>query len=66
MGKILDYDGVVIGAGHNGMICGGYLGKSGQKVLVVENEFLRCGIEVFEVFASLWELLEERSFLIQR
>ncbi len=36
MGKILDYDGVVIGAGHNGMICGGYLGKSGQKVLVVE------------------------------
>ncbi len=36
MGKILDYDGVVIGAGHNGMICAGYLGKSGQKVLVVE------------------------------
>ena len=36
MAKILDYDGVVIGAGHNGMICGGYLGKSGQKVLVVE------------------------------
>jgi phytoene dehydrogenase-like protein len=36
MGKILDYDGVVIGAGHNGMICAGYLGKSGQKILVVE------------------------------
>jgi phytoene dehydrogenase-like protein len=36
LGKILDYDGVVIGAGHNGMICAGYLGKSGQKILVVE------------------------------
>lgn len=36
MGKILEYDGVVIGAGHNGMICAGYLGKSGQKIMVVE------------------------------
>ena len=36
MGKILEYDGVVIGAGHNGMICAGYLGKSGQKIMVLE------------------------------
>ena len=36
MGKVLEYDGVVIGAGHNGMICAGYLGKSGNKVLVIE------------------------------
>lgn len=36
MAKVFDYDGVVIGAGHNGMICAGYLGKSGQKILVVE------------------------------
>ncbi|MEK7783113.1 MAG: NAD(P)/FAD-dependent oxidoreductase, partial [Candidatus Binatota bacterium] len=34
--KILEYDGVVIGAGHNGMICAGYLGKCGQKIMVVE------------------------------
>ena len=36
MAKVMHYDGVVIGAGHNGMICAGYLGKSGQKILVVE------------------------------
>ena len=36
MAKTLHYDGIVIGAGHNGMICAGYLGKSGQKILVVE------------------------------
>ena len=35
MAKILEYDGVVIGAGHNGMICAGYLGKCGQKIMVV-------------------------------
>ncbi|HWO41583.1 MAG TPA: NAD(P)/FAD-dependent oxidoreductase, partial [Candidatus Eisenbacteria bacterium] len=36
MAKIFEYDGIVIGAGHNGMICAGYLGKSGQRVVVVE------------------------------
>lgn len=36
MGKILEYDGVVIGAGHNGMICAGYLAKCGLKIMVVE------------------------------
>src|SRR5262250_1256555 len=36
MAKILEYDGVVIGAGHNGMICAGYLAKCGQKIMVVE------------------------------
>ncbi len=36
MAKLLYYDGVVIGAGHNGMVCAGYLGKSGQKILVIE------------------------------
>jgi phytoene dehydrogenase-like protein len=36
MPKIFEYDGVVIGAGHNGMICAGYLAKCGQKIMVVE------------------------------
>ena len=36
MAKILEYDGVIIGAGHNGMICAGYLAKCGQKIMVVE------------------------------
>jgi phytoene dehydrogenase-like protein len=30
------YDAVVVGAGHNGMICAAYLAKAGRKVLVVE------------------------------
>jgi phytoene dehydrogenase-like protein len=34
--KVLDYDGIVIGAGHNGMVCAGYLGKSGLRILVIE------------------------------
>ena len=36
MPKVMEYDGVVIGAGHNGMICAGYLAKCGQKIMVVE------------------------------
>ncbi len=31
-----DYDVVVIGAGHNGLICASYLAKAGHKVLVVD------------------------------
>src|SRR5437773_11917685 len=36
MAKLLEYDGVVIGAGHNGMICAAYLAKCSQKIMVVE------------------------------
>ena len=36
MAKVLEYDGVVIGAGHNGMICAAYMAKCGQKIMVVE------------------------------
>jgi len=30
------YDSIVIGAGHNGLVCAAYLAKSGQRVLVLE------------------------------
>ncbi len=30
------YDTIVIGAGHNGLVCAGYLARAGQSVLVVE------------------------------
>ncbi|HBK81668.1 MAG TPA: hypothetical protein DDZ83_18695, partial [Nitrospinae bacterium] len=30
------YDGIIIGSGHNGLICGSYLARAGMKVLVVE------------------------------
>ena len=30
------YDTIIIGAGHNGLVCAAYLARSGQKVLVLE------------------------------
>lgn len=30
------YDSIIIGAGHNGLVCAAYLAQSGQRVLVVE------------------------------
>jgi len=30
------YDVIIIGAGHNGLICAGYLARAGRKVLVLE------------------------------
>jgi phytoene dehydrogenase-like protein len=31
------YDSIIIGAGHNGLVCAAYLAKKGQKVLVLES-----------------------------
>jgi phytoene dehydrogenase-like protein len=37
MGKLDRYDSIIIGAGHNGLICAAYLAKRGQRVLVLES-----------------------------
>ncbi len=34
------YDAVIIGGGHNGLICAAYLAKAGRKVLVLERRHL--------------------------
>jgi phytoene dehydrogenase-like protein len=33
---LTDYDSIIIGGGHNGLVCAAYLAKSGQRVLVLE------------------------------
>lgn len=43
-----DYDAIVIGAGHNGLICAGYLAQAGKKVLVVERRHKVGGAVVTE------------------
>ncbi len=35
--KVDRYDSVIIGAGHNGLVCAAYLAKKGQSVLVLES-----------------------------
>lgn len=34
--ELSDYDTIIIGAGHNGLVCAGYLAKAGRRVLVLE------------------------------
>ena len=42
------YDAIVIGAGHNGLICAAYLGQAGKKVLVLERRHVVGGAAVSE------------------
>ena len=56
MAKVFEYDGVVIGAGHNGMICASYLGKCGQKSMGVEKN-----MEVGGGLASHEDLVAARN-----
>tara|TARA_B100000315_G_scaffold136882_1_gene126143 strand:- start:10023 stop:11597 length:1575 start_codon:yes stop_codon:yes gene_type:complete len=44
----MKYDTIIIGAGHNGLVCAGYLAKSGKKVLVVERRDVIGGACVTE------------------
>ena len=42
------YDAIVIGAGHNGLICAAYMAKAGKKVLVLERRHVVGGAAVSE------------------
>lgn len=45
------YDAVIVGGGHNGLVCGAYLAKAGVKVLVLERREMTGGAAVTE---ELW------------
>ena len=44
------YDAIIIGGGHNGLVCGSYLAKAGLKVLVLERRPVFGGAAVTEEF----------------
>jgi len=46
------YDAIVIGAGHNGLVCASLLGKAGKKVLVLEANDQVGGAAVTREFAE--------------
>jgi phytoene dehydrogenase-like protein len=46
----LDYDCIIIGAGHNGLVCAAYLAAAGRKVLMLERRGVVGGAAVTEEF----------------
>ena len=48
--KLNRYDSIIIGAGHNGLVCAAYLAKQGQKVLVLESTDLAGGLAASREF----------------
>jgi phytoene dehydrogenase-like protein len=51
-GTSMDFGAIVIGAGHNGLICASYLAKAGLSVLVVEARDSVGGCASTETFAN--------------
>lgn len=45
------YDAIIIGSGHNGLVCGAYLAKAGLKTLVLERRGIVGGAAVTEEFS---------------
>jgi phytoene dehydrogenase-like protein len=60
-----NYDAIVIGAGHNGLVCASYLAKSGRKVLVVESSSTPGGAAATRKFAEGYQVSSGAHLLTQ-
>ncbi len=57
------YDAVLIGAGHNGLVCAAYLARAGRKVLLLERRNVVGGAAVTDEFAPGYRI-STASYLI--
>ncbi len=65
------FDAVVIGGGHNGLVCGAYLSRAGLSTLVLEKNSVVGGAAVseeyvpgfrFSTFSYLMSLVASKSY----
>jgi phytoene dehydrogenase-like protein len=43
-----NFDAIIVGGGHNGLVCAAYLAKAGKKILVLERRHLLGGAAASE------------------
>ena len=60
-----DFDAIIIGAGHNGLVCAGYLAKAGKKVLVLESRAVPGGCAATHEFAPGFNVSSCAQWLYQ-
>src|SRR3954452_17460402 len=59
------YDVVILGAGHNGLVAAGYLGKAGKSVLLLEkNDYVGGAATSQQVFPDFDARLSRYSYLV--